>query len=75
MFDKEKDRIMDIGRNGLYVGSYAKWMKDMLRSRCGSHMARSMFPDLLGGLSYTPEDFNVHSNDGVLEFPPEYKED
>lgn len=38
--------------------SWRKYPKAMLFARCFSEMARTLFPDAIGGLSYTPEDFN-----------------
>lgn len=36
--------------------SWTKYPKDMLKARCISQMARSLFPDVLLGASYTPEE-------------------
>ena len=59
-FKDAQGNIKDKGKNGFYDGSYAKFMQDMLRSRTVSRMARSIFPDVVQGLSYTPEDFGEH---------------
>lgn len=47
--------------------TWSKYPRAMLRSRCISEMARTLFPDLLMGCSYTPEELGaVVSEDGTV---------
>lgn len=47
--------------------SWKKYPKNMLFARCFSDMARVMFPDCLGGISYTPEEMGaVVDEDGQV---------
>jgi hypothetical protein len=39
--------------------SWKKFPKNMLFARCISDMARTMFPDCIGGISYTPEELGA----------------
>lgn len=39
--------------------SWQKYPKQMLFARCFSDMARTMFPDCIAGLSYTPEELGA----------------
>lgn len=51
--------IEDAKRASLLANpSWQKYPRHMLFARCFSEMARTLFPDAIGGLSYTPEDFN-----------------
>ena len=43
--------------------TWAQYPKSMLRARCISDMARALFPDALGGVSYTPEELGAETND------------
>jgi hypothetical protein len=50
--------IFDQDRNGnLYLGPYHRNISDMLRSRVVSKTARSVFPDVIEGVSYNESDF------------------
>ena len=61
VWNPDKKQIMQWKTNGeQYFGTWGKFTKDLLRSRTVSHGCRSLFPDVLGGLSYTPEDFDIH---------------
>ncbi len=56
--------IEDAKRAGLMSNStWQKYPRAMLRSRCISEMARSLFPDLLMGCSYTPEELGASVNE------------
>jgi hypothetical protein len=47
--------------------TWSKYPRAMLRSRCISEMARSLFPDLLMGATYTPEELGANvSEDGTV---------
>jgi len=47
--------------------SWQKYPRNMLFSRCITDMARSMFPDCIGGISYTPEELGATVDiDGVI---------
>lgn len=49
--------IEDARRAGLLSNpTWTKYPRAMLRSRAVSEMARSMFPDCISGISYTPEE-------------------
>lgn len=39
--------------------SWQKYPKNMLFARCLANVARTMFPDCIGGISYTPEELGV----------------
>ena len=39
--------------------SWQKYPKNMLFARCMSDVARTMFPDCIGGISYTPEELGA----------------
>jgi hypothetical protein len=39
--------------------SWKKYPKNMLFARCFSDMARTLFPDCIGGISYTPEELGA----------------
>lgn len=39
--------------------SWQKYPRNMLFARCLSDVARSMFPDCIGGISYTPEELGA----------------
>ena len=39
--------------------SWQKYPKNMLFARCFSDMARTLFPDCIGGVSYTPEELGA----------------
>lgn len=50
--------------------------RSMYRSRCISEMARSIFPDIIMGCSYTPEELGVYSygdNEEFIESQPKKK--
>lgn len=42
-----------------YYGSWCKYPADMLRSRCITRVGRAVFPDCIGGISYTPEELGA----------------
>lgn len=47
--------------------SWQKYPRNMLFARCMSDMARTMFPDCIGGISYTPEELGaVVDGDGQV---------
>lgn len=47
--------------------SWQKYPKNMLFARCFSDMARTLFPDCIGGISYTPEELGaVVDIDGAI---------
>lgn len=49
--------IEDATKAGLLNNpTWGKYRRSMLRSRCISEVARSMFPDAIAGVSYTPEE-------------------
>lgn len=53
--------IEDAKRAGLLGkpgGNWEKYPRAMLRSRCISEMARTLFPDIITGFSYTPEELD-----------------
>jgi hypothetical protein len=43
--------------------SWQKYPRAMLFARCFSEMARTIFPDALGGVSYTPEELGAQVNE------------
>jgi hypothetical protein len=43
--------------------SWQKYPKAMLFARCFSEMARTLFPDAIGGISYTPEEMGAQVNE------------
>lgn len=43
--------------------SWQKYPKAMLSARCFSDMARTIFPDAIGGISYTPEELGAVVNE------------
>lgn len=43
--------------------SWKKYPRAMLHARCVSEMARSLFPDAISGISYTPEELGAEVND------------
>lgn len=51
--------IDDAKQAGLGGVAWQKYPRAMLRSRCISEMARTMFPDCLMGCSYTPEEIGA----------------
>lgn len=53
--------------------TWKKYPRAMLRSRCISEMARSLFPDCISGVSYTAEELGATVNDEgeVLDVTPE----
>lgn len=60
---------MDDAKRALLLAnpSWQKFPKNMLFARCISDVARSMFADCIGGLSYTPEELGaVVDIDGVI---------
>lgn len=42
--------------------SWEKYPRNMLFARCMSDLARTMFPDCIGGISYTPEELGANVN-------------
>lgn len=47
--------------------SWKKYPKNMLFARCFSDMARTVFPDCIGGISYTPEELGANVDaDGMV---------
>ena len=53
--------------------NWRKYPRAMLRSRCVSELARSLFPDCLAGVSYTPEELGAEVNESgeVIDLPQE----
>lgn len=53
--------------------NWRKYPRAMLRSRCISELARSLFPDCVAGVSYTAEELgaNVNEDGEVVEFKVE----
>ena len=53
--------IDDAKRAGLVKqgSGWDKYPKAMLEARATSQLCRSLFPDVLAGISYTPEDFDI----------------
>lgn len=53
--------------------NWKKYRRAMLRSRCVSELARSLFPDCLAGVSYTPEELGADVNESgeVINVTPE----
>jgi len=43
--------------------SWRKYPRAMLHARCVSEMARSLYPDAISGISYTPEELGAEVND------------
>lgn len=43
--------------------SWQKYPRAMLFARCFSEMARTIFPDAIGGISYTPEELGASVNE------------
>jgi len=59
--DAIKAHLILVKPDGTRSAKNMNWFKydlDMTRSRCISRMARTEFPDVLGGIIYTPEDFD-----------------
>lgn len=67
---KTKDGFLDVGKSGPYIGNYAKNPRAMLRSRCITEMGRTLFPDALMGLSYTPDELGATFTDQGEVIPP-----
>lgn len=56
--------IEDAKRAGLLnKSSWSQYPRSMLHARCVSEMARSVFPDCINGVSYTPEEMGAEVND------------
>ena len=56
--------IEDAKRASLLANpSWQKYPRAMLFARCFSEMARTVFPDALGGVSYTPEELGANVNE------------
>lgn len=83
----EDGQLIDVKESGqTWIGSWAKHPRAMLRSRCVSEMARSLFPDAIAGVSYTPEELgaeigeegeilNINKNDSPeIQNPPQQPE-
>ena len=53
--------------------NWRKYPRAMLRSRCVSELARSLFPDCLAGVSYTPEELGavVDESGDIIDIPQE----
>lgn len=65
----EFEYTLDDAKRALLLSnpSWTKYPKQMLFARCFSDMARTMFPDCIGGISYTPEEMGaVVDIDGVV---------
>lgn len=56
---------MDDAKQAQLLGnpSWKKYPRAMLRSRCVSEMARTMFPDCIAGVSYVPEELGAEVDD------------
>jgi hypothetical protein len=52
--------------------TWKKYPRAMLHARCVSEMARSLFPDAISGVSYTPEEIgaNVNENGEIIDVTP-----
>ena len=50
--------IADAKQAGIYKDNWLKYPRAMLRSRVVSEMARSLYPEALMGISYTPEEMD-----------------
>lgn len=60
---------MDDAKRALLLAnpSWQKFPRNMLFARCMSDVARSMFPDCIGGIGYTPEELGATVDiDGVM---------
>ena len=56
--------IEDAKRAALMANpSWQKYPRAMLFARCFSEMARTVFPDAIGGISYTPEELGAQVNE------------
>lgn len=51
--------IDDAKKAGIYQNSWLKYTKSLLLARCTSQGARAIFPDILMGVSYTPEELGA----------------
>jgi hypothetical protein len=68
--------IEDAARLGLTnKDNWKKQPKVMLQWRCIGHVARTVFPDCLSGVSYTPEEMGAEVDDehNIIEVKPEPK--
>lgn len=66
--------IADARTAGLTANpSWSKYPRAMLHARCVSEMARSLFPDAIAGISYTPEELGAHVDEegAVIDVPAE----
>lgn len=72
-YDTEDARLAGL----LEKDNWKKHPRGMRRSRCVSEMARSMFPDALMGVQYTPEEINadlpVNEDGEVIDITPPNK--
>jgi hypothetical protein len=69
--------IQDAKQAGLMSNpSWNKYPRAMLHARVVSEMARSLFPDALAGISYTPEELGavVDENGDIIDMIPESQE-
>lgn len=55
----------DAHRAGLTGGNYDKYPKAMLLARATSQACRAVFPDVLAGVSYTPEELEAPAPAGI----------
>lgn len=72
-FETFEFSIEDAELAGLMANpSWKKYPRAMLHARVVSEMARSLFPDAIAGISYTPEELGAHvdENGDILEINP-----
>lgn len=69
--------IQDAKQAGLMANpSWNKYPRAMLHARVVSEMARSLFPDAIAGISYTPEELGavVDENGDIIDMIPDTQE-
>jgi hypothetical protein len=80
-WNKDRTEYLDLKESSqygdkAYYGSWCKYPVDMLRSRCITRVGRAVFPDAIGGISYTPEELGatVDMDGNIMDKPTSMNE-